>query len=89
MLDDASSFRLLATDGYYVMVTYDQVFGSLYSFANHSHAGSSDAVAVEPVIAWISGDVGNTRPSNLRSFFGQSGPREVNNAFFVRNLHKI
>jgi|GEM_PF-1506407 len=89
MLDNAASFRLLATDGYYVIVTYNQVFGPLYAFTNHSHTGSSGALVVEPVIAWVSGDVGNPRASNLRSFFGQSGPREVNNAFFVRNLNQI
>ena len=76
-------------DGYYFTVTYDQVFGARYSYADHSNTASSGASVVEPVIAWEWGDDGRVRPENIRTFFGQSGPHEVNTSAFVQDLCKI
>ena len=86
---NASSFKLISLDGYNASLTYNQVFGNLYSYTNHSAAGSSGAVNVEPVIAWAWGDPGKVRPENIRSYIGQSGPWEVNTASFVEDLCRI
>jgi hypothetical protein len=83
------SFKLIGVDGYHFTVTYDQVFGTRYSYATHSSNGSSGARAVEPVISWSWGDDGRPRAENLRSFFGQRGPMEVNTAAFVKDLSRI
>ena len=87
--NSATSIKFISTDGYFATLTYSQVFGARYSYAKHSSAGSSGASTVEPVIAWDWGNVGKTRPENIRPFFGQSGPWEVNSASFVKNLCKI
>ena len=86
LLDKAASFKFSATDGYYVTVTYEQIFGEHYAYAFHNAESSGGAVAVEPVIAWAWGDVGKVRPENIRPFFGQSGPLEVNTSAFVKDL---
>ena len=88
MVSEAVSFKFIATDGYNVTVTYDQVFGTRYSYANHTATGSSGASAVEPVIAWEWGD-NSASPENIRPFFGQRGPYEVNTLTFVKGLHLI
>ncbi|MCL1827882.1 MAG: chitobiase/beta-hexosaminidase C-terminal domain-containing protein [Oscillospiraceae bacterium] len=87
--DNAVSFKFMSTDGYYAVLTYEQIFGTRYSFANHGAFGSSGAFPVEPVIAWVWGDAGKARRENIRPFFGQSGPWEVNTASFVKDLSKI
>jgi hypothetical protein len=89
LLDAAASIKLTATDGYYFTITYDQLFGAQYSYANHSPAGSSGAVAVEPIIAWAWGEDGKARAEDIRPFFGQRGPLEVNTSAFVKNLCQI
>ena len=89
LLDSAAGFKFIATDGYYVTVTYEQIFGKRYTYSDHSATGSGGAVAVEPVIAWAWGDVGKVKPESIRSFFGQSGPLEVNTSAFVKDLCKI
>ena len=89
LLSSAASFIFSSTDGYNVTVTYDQIFGNSYAYANHNPAGSGGGSAVEPVIAWAWGDGDKTRPENIRSFFGQSGPMEVNTSYFVKDLSKI
>ena len=86
MLSSAVSFKFLAADGYHFTVTYNQVFGTRYSYADHSPTGSSGASIVEPVVAWEFGEVGRVRAENLRVFFGQSGPQEVNTSAFVSDL---
>jgi len=86
---NVASVKFISTDGYSTTLTYNQVFGTLYSYANHSATGSSGASAVESVVAWAWGDVGKVRPENIRPFFGQSGPWEVNTASFVKDLCKI
>ena len=86
VLSDAAAFKFIAADGYYFSVTYNQIYGTHYSYSNHSASGSSGAIAVEPVVAWEWGDIGRTRPEDLRVFFGQSGPWEVNTSAFVKNL---
>lgn len=88
MLSGAASFKLIATDGYYVIVTYDQMFGARYSYAAHSSAGSSGASIVEPVVAWEWGE-GSVRQERIRPFFGQRGPFEVNTLTFVKDLQII
>ena len=85
---NAAGLKLTATDGYYALFTLDQVFGARYAYSSHSASGSSGAVAVEPVIAWEWGE-GSVRPENIRSFFGQSGPCDVNTSSFVQNVCKI
>lgn len=87
--DNAMGCRLTATDGYTFTVTRDQIFNPGYSYAVHSSDGSSEASRIEPVIAWEWGDDSEARPENLRSFFGQSGPMEVNTLSFVRELCMI
>ena len=89
LLENAASFKFISSDGYYATLTYDQVFGENYSYAIHSALGSSEASAAEPVIAWSWGDVGNVRPENIRPFFGQRGPWEVNTASFIKDLRLI
>ena len=89
MLSSAASFRFISADGYNATVTFDQVFGTRYAYSDHSAAGSSGASAVEPTIAWEWGDVGRIRSENIRPFFGQSGPMEVNTASFVKDLMHI
>ena len=89
MQSNAAGFRLTATDGYYLTVTYEQVFGPRYAYSNHSGAGSGGASVVEPVIAWEWGEEGKVRPENIRAFFGHSGPYEVNTSAFVQNLCTI
>jgi hypothetical protein len=89
VLDSAASFKFIAADGYNVTVTRNQVFGGLYTFANHSSAGSGGASAIESVVAWEWGDGNSAGPENLRPFFGQSGPQEVNTSVFVKDLCKI
>ena len=89
ILSDANSIKFSASDGYYFDVTYNQVFGTKYAFANHGPSGSSGASAVEPIIAWEFGDIGKVREENLRVFVGQSGPQEVNTSAFVSNLFLI
>jgi len=84
-----SSIKFISTDGYYITLTYNQVFSTLYSYKNHSASGSSGAMPIDPVVAWAWGDVGKVRSENLRTCFGQSGPWEVNTAAFVKNLQKI
>jgi len=85
----ASGIKFISTDGYSMTMTYSQVFGALYSYANHSASGSSGAFQVEPVVAWAWGDVGKVRQEELRPYFGQRGPWEVNTSAFVKNLCKI
>ena len=87
--DSAASFRFTATDGYYAVVTYDQLFGAQYSYASHSASGSSGASAVEPIVAWIWGDAGRAREESIRPFFGQGGPLDVNTSTFVQDLITI
>ena len=82
----AASIRFISSDGYRAVLTYSQVFGTLYSYASHNSSGSSGASIVEPLLAWEYGGVGSTRLENLRSLFGQSGPMEVNTASFVSDL---
>ena len=82
----ASSFTFSSADGYFITLPYDQVFGAYYSYVNHGKDGSDGAFAIEPVIAWEWGDDGKTRPENLRPFFGQAGPNDVNTAAFVKDL---
>jgi hypothetical protein len=89
VLSTASSFRFLAEDGYHATLTYNQLFGNLFSYASHSPEGSSGASVIEPLIAWAWGDVGRAREENIRTFFGQSGPWAVNMASFVRDLYRI
>jgi len=89
VLDGAASFRFISTDGYHFTLSRRQIFNTLTSFANHSPLGSSGGSAVEPVIAWRFGDPGSLREANLRLFIGHSGPNEVNNAAFVRDLMKV
>jgi len=86
MNNNAASFKLTANDGYNVTLTYDQVFGTHYTYTSHSPSGSSGAIAIEPIIAWAWGDVGKVRDENIRPHFGQSGPYDVNTAFFVKDL---
>jgi len=86
---NAASIKFVSTDGYFATLTFNQVFGTRYSYASHGAAGSSGASAVEPVIAWAWGNAGKTRPESIRPFFGQSGPWEVNTASFVKDLCKI
>ena len=86
---NAASIKFVSTDGYFATLTFNQVFGTRYSYASHSAAGSSGASAVEPVVAWAWGNVGKTRQESIRPFFGQSGPWEVNTASFVKDLCKI
>ena len=87
--DSASSIKLTSNDGFHTTLTYNQVFGKLNAYTNHSASGSSGAYTVESVIAWVWGDAGKARPENLRPFLGQSGPWEVNTASFVKDLCKI
>jgi hypothetical protein len=89
LLESAASFKFTATDGYFVSLTYEQVFGARYAYAVHGPEGSSGALAVEPVLAWAWGEAGLARPENLRPFFGQSGPLEVNTSLFVKDLCQI
>jgi len=89
LLGSAAGFRLTATDGYYITVTFDQMFGARFAYSEHSSAGSGGASRVEPVVAWEWGDEGRVKPENIRSFFGQSGPNEVNTLAFVQNLCQI
>lgn len=93
MKSSAAAFKLSAADGYFVIVTLDQVFGASYSYGIHSSEGSSGAKAVEPVIAWEwgegSGGTVAVREEKLRSFFGQKGPHEVNSSVFVTDICKI
>jgi len=87
--DNAASIKFLSTDGFHTTLTRDQVLGTLLTYADHSASGSSGASAVEPVVAWAWGDKGKLRPENIRPFFGQSGPWEVNTAAFVKDLCAI
>ncbi|MCL2125763.1 MAG: chitobiase/beta-hexosaminidase C-terminal domain-containing protein [Oscillospiraceae bacterium] len=87
--DAAASIKFTATDGYYFSVTYNQVFGTQYAYAVHEPGGSSGRSAVVPMVSWEWGDVGRVRQENLRVFFGQNGPNEVNSAAFVSNLSVI
>lgn len=83
---NASSFRLVGSDGNYVVITYNQMFGESYSYINHSADGSTGPIAVEPVIAWSWTENGNAAGGSLRSFFGQKGPLEVNTTASISNL---
>ena len=87
--ESAACFKFVSTDGYFAVMTYDQIFGTRYSYSSHSASGSSGASAVEPVIAWVWGNDQKVRPENIRPFFGQSGPWDVNTSSFVKNLCKI
>ena len=89
LLDTALSFTFSATDGYYITITYDQIFCPQYSYAEHDTEGSGGAAAVEPVIAWAWGNDDKVRPENIRPFFGQQGPLEVNTSAFVKDLCQI
>ena len=86
---NATAFKFTATDGYTITVPYSQVFGLSYTFETHSATGSSGASKAEPLISWEWGAPGKTRPENIRVFFGQRGPMEVNAAAFVQNLCSI
>jgi len=83
------SFRLTATDGYFVTLTYDQVFGNQYAYSSHTPAASSGARAVEPVVSWEWGDPGRVRPERIRLVTGHVGPMVVNTAASVRDLSRI
>ena len=100
----AESFIFKSTDGYYATLTYDQVFGEQYSYTEQTFAGyvasfaggvSADdtgggaAYRIEPILAWAWGDAGKARDENLRPFFGQAGPWDVNTSAFVKNLCEI
>ena len=87
--DNAATFRLIGADGNYTLLTYQQMFGESYSYANHSAAGSSGATAVEPLLAWAWEENGATGGGVLRSFLGQRGPQEVNTAASISNLCQI
>ena len=88
MLSGATSIKFTSSDGYHITLTYDQALGMRTSFSSHSPGGSSGATTVEPIIAWEWGDR-NAMPENIRPFFGQSGPMDVNTASFVRDLELI
>ena len=87
--DSAESFKFTSTDGYYIILTRDQALGARYSYQDHGPAGSSGAFAVEPVIAWAWGEPGKVREENLKPFFGQSSPWDVNTSAFVKDLCEI
>lgn len=89
MLGSAASFTFIATDGYRATLTYDQVFGTRYSYINHSSEGSCGALVVEPLIAWEWGSDGRARPENICPYFGQISPQEVNTSSFVKDLYVI
>ena len=89
MINSAESFVLTAADGYRVTATYDQIFGTRYAYAEHSREGSGGASSVEAILAWEWGEEGGVRPEDLRSFFGQCGPMEVNTSYFVASLIRI
>lgn len=85
----ASGIKFISTDGYNTTLTYNQVFRPLYSYSNHNAAASSGASRVEPVVAWVWGDVGKTRQENIRLYIGQSSHWEVNTMSFVTDLCRI
>ena len=89
LTNNAVSFRLCGADGNYAMITYSQMFGESYSYANHSVDGSSGPSVVEPVIAWAWNENGNGGGGVLRSFFGQRGPLDVNTTVSIENLYQI
>jgi len=88
LLSGAASFKLSATDGFYVTATYGDVFNKLFAYSSHSPAGSSGATSLEAIVAWEWGESA-ARPENLRPFFGQRGPLEVNTSMFVKDLYLI
>lgn len=86
---NAAAFKLIANDGFYAVVTLNQVYGVMYSYSSHSSTGSSGAYTVEPVIAWEWGEGSGTagvREEDLRTFFGHKGPNEVNTSVFVTDV---
>ena len=89
MIGSPGSFKLISSDGYNITVTYDQIFGTRYAYSTHGSGGSSGARAVEPVLSWSWGDDGRVMAENLRPFFGQRGPMEVNTSAFVKDLIRI
>jgi hypothetical protein len=87
--DGAARITLLSTDGYRAVLTYDQIFGPLYSYDDRSASGSGDATVIEPIIAWAWGENGEAREEDIRPFIGQRGPLDVNTSVFVKSLSII
>ena len=87
--DNWRSIKLIAADGYFAVVTLEQIMGIRYAYAEHTREGSSGVSRVEPVLAWEWGEDGGVREENLRFFIGQSGPMEVNTSALVRDIDRI
>jgi len=88
MLDSAKTFVFSAPDGYRANITREQLFGARYAYAEHSASGSSGAEQVDAIIAWAWGDK-EAFPEDIRPYFGQSGPMDVNTASSVKGLFRI
>ena len=88
ILDDAKTLIFSSPDGYKAALTREQVFGVQYAYSEHSASGSSGAYEVEPVVAWEWGEK-SAEPEDLRPFFGQFGPHDVNTAAMVKSLYRI
>ena len=88
VLDSAKTFVFSAPDGYRANITREQLYGARYAYAEHSAAGSSGAEQVDAIIAWEWGDK-EAVPEDIRPYFGQSGPMDVNTASSVKGLYRI
>lgn len=89
ILDSAASFKLKALDGYQAVITREQMFGEMYSYTNHSASGSSGQVVAEPLVSWAWSENGKVQPENLRTFFGQRGPMDVNTSCSIKDIYLI
>ena len=86
---NAASFKLVGSNGNYVIVTRSQMFGNGYAYTTHGINGSSGAVSVEPVVAWTWTENGVAGLGSFKSFFGQKGPLDVNTIASIDNLCQI
>ena len=89
MHPSAATFVFISPDGYKAVLTKEQLFGAMYSYAEHSASGSGGETQVEAIIAWEWGDGGEAEPGYLRPLFGQRGPYETNSAASVKDLYRI
>ncbi|MDO4582076.1 MAG: FN3 associated domain-containing protein [Bacillota bacterium] len=79
--DNAASVRLIASDGFAVTLTMQQVRESRYTYPSGAE--------VPAIVAWAYGEGAASPQSQLRFLIGQIAPSEVNTSAMVEKLCKI
>lgn len=81
---------LTASDGVYITLTFDQAFGSLWSYPNIASSSSSGGFRVPALIAWMCSESSSGKESgSLRCVIGQHGVNDVNTSAWISDIVEI